>query len=151
MDHFAKLFGHFDLCSRTFQSDLVGCSKICHQRHLRSLTEQHYWRHSELPALLEKEYLKIKKRKFFMWVNNLPNVVISRNQALCIVSIVSDCVVYPNPKLNMYEKFRVRVNHKIIRWFQKVSFPFQISPTDLDGMYVHRQKIDITDQNILNF
>ena len=26
-----------------------------------------------------------------------------------------------------------------------------ISPTDLDGMYVYRQKISITDQNIVNF
>ena len=33
--------------------------------------------------------------------------------------------------------------------FQKMSFPFHISPRDLDGMYVYSQKIGITDQNIV--
>ena len=32
-----------------------------------------------------------------------------------------------------------------------MSLPLHISPTDLDGMYVYRQKIGITDQNIVNF
>ena len=34
---------------------------------------------------------------------------------------------------------------------KKMSLSLHISPTDLDGMYVYRQKIGITDQNIVNF
>jgi hypothetical protein len=33
----------------------------------------------------------------------------------------------------------------------KHEFPLHISSTDLDGIYVFRQKIGITDQNIVNF
>ena len=33
----------------------------------------------------------------------------------------------------------------------KNEFALTYIPTDLDGMYVYRQKIGITDQNILNF
>jgi hypothetical protein len=34
---------------------------------------------------------------------------------------------------------------------KKMSFPLHISPSDIDGMYVYRQKIGIIDQNIVNF
>ena len=42
----------------------------------------------------------------------------------------------------------------VCEWVMKIpkmNFPLHLSPTDLDGMYVFRQKIGITDQNIVNF
>ena len=52
---------------------------------------------------------------------------------------------------DFYQKNFIRYLTYKANCLRKMSLPLHISATDLDGMYVYRQKIGITDQNIVNF